>query len=241
MLEQIGKHSAALSLLSLFASSIYDYAFLRALGLDFGQISTSISDHVRTAMIWAPSMALVYGASVFLGVAVGAQSMFDQWKPGPLVHTLVRAVVAVWLVTIFLLASPLVAIAFLVMSVALMVLLWPASVGTIFQMIGQRKSILISVTIALVGFVFIRGWLAGERMLAAEPDITVEWKVGEGVRSLSVRGVRWFGSSLLVVRDDYQVDSLQGDQIRRIGFGPEDPTRAMSMLCYLKFVPLCVR
>ncbi len=58
----LGTVSAAL----LVASVIYDYAFFNALGLTLLEVPTSIQDHVRSALVWAPQTAL--GLLVVLGL-----------------------------------------------------------------------------------------------------------------------------------------------------------------------------
>ena len=42
----------------LVLSVVYDFTYLSALNLSFSQIPTTISDHVRSALLWAPLLFL---------------------------------------------------------------------------------------------------------------------------------------------------------------------------------------
>lgn len=50
----------------LALSVAYDYFFLLALGLSFNSVPTSITDHVRSAIVWVPKVAIfVFGFAVY--------------------------------------------------------------------------------------------------------------------------------------------------------------------------------
>lgn len=63
MLERAGKQLSALSALLLTLSVVYDHFYLQALGLSFAVVPTTLSDHLRSAIIWLPyfSVALILG------------------------------------------------------------------------------------------------------------------------------------------------------------------------------------
>lgn len=42
----------------LVLSVVYDFTYLSALNLSFSQIPTTISDHIRSALLWAPLLFL---------------------------------------------------------------------------------------------------------------------------------------------------------------------------------------
>ncbi len=56
--EQVGKAVAVISALLLVISVFYDYSFLLAIGLSFDEIPSSLSEHVRSAILWAPKLLL---------------------------------------------------------------------------------------------------------------------------------------------------------------------------------------
>ena len=49
----------------LVFSVVYDASFLAALGLRFSEVPTSISDHIRSAIVWVPQ----FGLGIFAGIA----------------------------------------------------------------------------------------------------------------------------------------------------------------------------
>jgi hypothetical protein len=60
--EQLGKFFGVAGSALLLLSVFYDFSFLASLGLSFAEIPTTISDHVRSAIVWVPpvgGMALV--------------------------------------------------------------------------------------------------------------------------------------------------------------------------------------
>ena len=60
--EQLGKLFGVASSALLLMSVFYDFSFLASLGLSFAEVPTTISDHVRSAIVWVPhvgGMALV--------------------------------------------------------------------------------------------------------------------------------------------------------------------------------------
>ena len=63
-----GKFAAAASGLALVLSVLYDYCFLLALGLSLAEVPTTIADHVRSAIIWAPAVLGVFLGGNLIGV-----------------------------------------------------------------------------------------------------------------------------------------------------------------------------
>ena len=63
-IERIGKLSTVIASFSLIVSVFYDLGFISALGLQFSEIPTSITDHVRSWLVWLPNVVIgVFGAS----------------------------------------------------------------------------------------------------------------------------------------------------------------------------------
>lgn len=56
--EKITQSIPILSSILLIASLTYDYAFLRALGLSFNDIPSSITEHIRSAILWSPAIII---------------------------------------------------------------------------------------------------------------------------------------------------------------------------------------
>jgi len=57
--EWIGKMSAVVASFGLIVSVLYDWGFLFALNLSFADAPTTISDHVRSWLVWLPKIATV--------------------------------------------------------------------------------------------------------------------------------------------------------------------------------------
>lgn len=49
-----------LATVSLVLSVIYDWAYLHWLGVSFSEVPTSLSDHAKSALIWAPSVGIAF-------------------------------------------------------------------------------------------------------------------------------------------------------------------------------------
>lgn len=59
--ENIGGLAWVFSVSTLALSVLYDFSYLGALNLDFGEVQTSISDHVRSAIVWLPWGVILIG------------------------------------------------------------------------------------------------------------------------------------------------------------------------------------
>ena len=54
----------------LVLSVVYDFTYLSALNLSFSQIPTTISDHIRSALLWAPLLFLGLFAYFFFDISL---------------------------------------------------------------------------------------------------------------------------------------------------------------------------
>jgi hypothetical protein len=71
-LDQIPRFAAVASLAMLCVSVFHDWSYLLALGLSFAEVSSTLQDHLRSALIWAPATiaGLVLGGMlVFAGLS----------------------------------------------------------------------------------------------------------------------------------------------------------------------------
>ena len=55
-LDTVAKMSGIAASMSLLLSIIYDYAYFNAINITFSDVPTSISDHLRTGLIWFPAL-----------------------------------------------------------------------------------------------------------------------------------------------------------------------------------------
>jgi hypothetical protein len=106
----IGVISGALLILSVF----YDFNFLLALGLTFADVPTTISDHVRSAIVWIPEVGVItlafYMLDMFIRRVEGGRTEAEiiASSPTPKVTRAFRAgahvfilVVAAWFLILF--------------------------------------------------------------------------------------------------------------------------------------------
>jgi len=66
VLEGVGKLLSIGASVVLAVSVFYDYNFLRALGLGFSEVPTTLADHVRSAIIWGPVLLIAVLVAVWL-------------------------------------------------------------------------------------------------------------------------------------------------------------------------------
>jgi hypothetical protein len=77
-LEQYGKAISLISGILLLFSVFYDYTFLSALSLSFNEVPTTLADHVRSAVIWVPPVAITLFAGYIYGAAMFTVFMHDD-------------------------------------------------------------------------------------------------------------------------------------------------------------------
>ena len=57
--EKVAGMLGGISGLSLFLSIIFDMGYFDTIGLRFADVPTTIGDHVRSALLWAPQATVV--------------------------------------------------------------------------------------------------------------------------------------------------------------------------------------
>lgn len=58
IIERVGKITTVIASLSLLFSVVYDWGFISAIGLQFSEVPTSVSDHVRSWLLWLPHVII---------------------------------------------------------------------------------------------------------------------------------------------------------------------------------------
>lgn len=79
--ENIGGLAWVFSVSTLALSVFYDFSYLGALNLDFGEVQTSISDHVRSAIVWLPWGVILVG---FLALVLRIFQQLDSNQSIPI-------------------------------------------------------------------------------------------------------------------------------------------------------------
>jgi hypothetical protein len=223
-------------------SVLYDFFFFRQLGLSFTEVPTELSDHFRSAFLWAPIVGTIFlAATIYVAVTPGASA-----PGGALLKRNWPTKLSVAVVTIaFLIPILLGTTSQVVLSFCMMGLGFTAARVLSNASLTSRQRLLASV---LGLFVLVALWVVemgsreGERMfqqskarwlltVKATDDITSD------IRAL---GVRRLGAIALVVTEKGTVLVLPGDRVQRASLiepltdiGPRQ-----SLLCRIH-QPLC--
>jgi len=226
--EQVGKAVAVIASLLLVISVFFDYSFLLAIGLSFDEIPSSLSEHVRSAILWAPKLLLTALAffmyELFLRRVEGGKSEEELIassptprftrafrKSGDLVIPVVGTLVA--LVGPFLSSD-------LQWAYVLFVLLWGflalsvinhARLGTSLSGLRARLFVIVPILLSLVG---LHGYQSGAGMLAtATPKWEMVLRDGSTTTKQSLLGIRRFGSFAIIVDQSKLVSVVPNDAI----------------------------
>lgn len=226
--EQVGKVVAVIASLLLVVSVFFDYSFLLAIGLSFDEIPSSLSEHVRSAILWAPKLLLTglafFMYELFLRRVEGGKSEEELIassptprftrifrKSGDLVIPIVGTLTAV--IGPFLSND-------LQWAYLLFVLLWGGlavsvvnhpRLGVSFSGLRARIFIILPILLSIVG---LHGYQSGAHMLAS---VTPKWEMvlrdGSTTTKQNLLGIRRFGSFAIIVDQSKLVSVVPNDAI----------------------------
>gem|GEM_PF-3352601 len=255
MLESAAKALAVAAAILLILSTAFDFSYLYALGLAFEEVPTTLADHVRSALIWAPKAA-VYG----LGFAIYEMTMrrlernqteeelirrsqnpgFTRWfRRSP--AYLFAGIAAVYVLTNTLLTNASHGI-YLSTIVA-----WGVLSG--WLVVQPRTGKQLSKTIRLLFVVFpligiwvgYLGYAQGRSVLdATAPMWSVVLKSEGTTQSQQLRGIRRFSTIAVLVSVDGKVSIIPNDSILTASLvqspiaGPHRLCRLLSIACESK-------
>jgi hypothetical protein len=226
--EQVGKAVAVIASLLLVVSVFFDYSFLLAIGLSFDEIPSSLSGHVRSAILWAPKVLLtalaffMYG--LFLRRVEGGKSEEELIassptprftrafrKFGDLVVPVVGSLAA--LVGPFLSND-------LQWAYLLFILLWGFLALSVINhprlgasLLGLRARLFVMIPI-LLSMAGLHGYQSGTRMLTtATPKWEMVLRDGSTTTKQTLLGIRRFGGFAIVVDQARLVSVIPNDAI----------------------------
>lgn len=211
----------------MILSVAHDCFFLFALGLSFHEVATSVSDHVRSAIVWLPKVVLfmfamfVYellmrriegGRTEQELIQTSPTPRFTKWFRFSANAAFVVMAVLVVLTTTLLTASLhglflgfMLLWGFLSFSVV-----QHPRMGAGFTATGARVFIVVPLVVAYVGFF---GYGSGERMLTAKsPEWDVAIKTDKGNEHRKLNGMRTFGTTVVAVDTDRRVSVVPSEQ-----------------------------
>ncbi len=227
-LERAAHALPSLAAALLVVSVAYDYSFLWALGLSFDDIPSSLAEHVRSAIVWAPKLviaALLYAAvEMFLKRVEGGLSEEELIARSPTPRftralrrsgDLAMAVAAALVATIgpllssdsqWVFLSFLVTWGFLTLSVVQhprLRLLFPTS--------PARFLLIAPIVLSMVG---LYGYQAGARLMTpASPIWELTIRQADSTRILKLRGMRRFSSFAIAVDEERKVSVIPHESI----------------------------
>lgn len=219
-----GKVAAAASGVALVLSVLYDYCFLTAMGLSLAEVPTTIADHVRSAIVWAPFV---------LGLMLGgaAWGVVLSWASGGAAKTPADAPRHVrWLDVAYRVSYRYLFPASLVIAslsftkftflVTLLLAAWVVGGPAFLNKIERSLNISIGVwvscyalpTIAML--VCLVGHMQGTRLREGTGDgwlLTV--KDAAGTKTVPSKGIRRFSESVVLLEPDRRVRVLPVSEI----------------------------
>lgn len=226
--EQGGKAVAAIASLLLVVSVFFDYSFLLAIGLSFDEIPSSLSEHVRSAILWAPKLLLTALAflmyELLLRRVEGGKSEAELVASSPM-PAFTRAfrkfgdLIIPIFGTLFALIAPFISndlqwiyLIFLVLwgFLSVSVVRHPR-LGVSFSGLRARLFIVLPMLLSVVG---LHGYQSGARMLSSSaPKWEMVFRDGSTIAKQNLLGIRRFGSFAIVVDQSKLVSVVPNDVI----------------------------
>jgi hypothetical protein len=245
LLERAGKALTLVAALLLVLSAAFDYSYLLALGLAFEDVPTSLADHIRSALVWAPKCAIyalviaIYEVTMSRLERGQTEDELVRRSPNPLFtrwfrrspHYLFGVLVAAMVVkeTLYTTSSRGIYIAALVAWGTLAA--WVVAherLGSRFNQTGRRLFVIVPMVGIWVGFL---GYSQGRSVLEAQsPSWTVSLKTETAPREQKLLGLRRFSASAVLVTSDRKVVVVPGESIVSASLD-RSPAESPHLLC----------
>lgn len=230
LLEVLGRLAGLVTAVLLILSTAYDFSFLYALGLTFEEVPSSLADHVRSAIVWAPRallyIALLVMYEMFMRRVEGGLSeeeivakspaprFFRVFRSSPKVLFGVLIVVAVSS-DFFLRASD---HSFFLVALVTWGLLASSVVahprlGAKFTSTSGRFFVVVPIVIIWIASL---GYGRGEALMTAtKPTWEVDLKLSEKVEQRRLIGLRRFSTVAILVEPGRRVSVVPAESIVR--------------------------
>lgn len=224
LLERTTKSLGLAAACLLIVSIGYDYAYVRALGLSFAALPTSLSDHVRTAVVWAPVTGVGLVGGFLLGM-LNSPSTDTQTAPSA------RALFWLWALNIVgaLIALMLTAAGFelvvILMATVLVILARPHARpdSPLVNRFGPAVSVSLVVFPLVILITTYFGHVQGTALFTGSPRFTIEAKLESGPLRISDVGLRRFSTFTVAVDRNQTVHVLPDSAIQRVQVTVQPP------------------
>lgn len=216
MFDDLTKKLPACTVLLLVGSTTYDYSYLLALDLTFADIPTSIADHVRSALVWAPGIAAVYALGFVAGLAsppLGDDDRIPARHPQRAVDAVFLSLIPLLLLIALFLEWP-----FLLLAASAIVTgaAFRFGIGAthIDDRLGPGRAKLLLGALALLVLVALIGWSQGRLLLQwPEARVRVTLKAEQGHRVVLASGLRRFSTSAILVSPGRTVEIVPNEAL----------------------------
>jgi hypothetical protein len=224
--EQSAKVLALLATTLLIISVCYDYTFLMAVGLTFNEIPSLTTEHVRSALLWGPYMALVIAGAALnelilrrledglseeeirRGLSSRAQRFRDSPPKMALAILSISTVVTFFTSTGYTWVYMALIIGWIVLSVSI---IRHKRMGQGFTRVGGVLFGLLPVVFALVGW---QGHIQGNKLLSgATPSWELTIRVGTATTKQALIGLRRFSTFAIAVDQHHFISIIPNDAI----------------------------
>jgi hypothetical protein len=215
MIEELSKKLPLASAILLVLSVVYDYFYLQALALSFTEIATTISDHIRSAIVWLPGLALASGIGYFLGVSHPASGgtdglpqsnkYLDLWVFGFLAPaSFLISLLVEWQSTALAIAT----------FVSLAVFRFQPGRTNIEAKLGGGSARLLLIVPGVVALVSGAGWREGNSLLTDRvAPVTIELRSIAGSKTVQATGLRRFEHVAILVMIDRKVEVVASNDV----------------------------
>ena len=247
--DDAGRLLALLGAALLALSVAYDYFFLLALGLSFNSVPTTISDHVRSAIVWLPKVAIFGFAYVVYELLMrrieGGRSEEEliRTSPTPRFTKWFRSSANV----MFVVLAIFVAVTGTLLSTSLQgvflgsMLVWGflsfsvvqhPRMGASFTSAGARLFIIVPLAVIYVASF---GYGSAQELLASTtPNWELTTKTASGIAQRKVNGIRTFSASTIVVDTDKRVSVLPADSVVILASLPTSGQQVLNACAWFK-------
>jgi hypothetical protein len=226
--DQVGKFLGIAAVGLLVLSTAYDFSFLYAIGLSFEDVPSTLADHVRSAIVWAPRVTIYVLAFAMYEMfmrrmekGLSEEELIQRsphpkftraFRRGPQVLFAILAILMIITETLFTNSSHVLFMAGIgIWGVLSVEIVQHPRMGAGFSTTGGRLFVIVPIVVIWVGLI---GYSRGESMLRnTVAQWAVELKVGQGIEKRQLLGLRRFSTSAVVVAVDRRVSVLPSENI----------------------------
>lgn len=199
----------------LVLSVAYDFSFLQAIGLSFQTVPTTIADHVRSAIVWAPGV--IAGSLLGLIAGLGTPPHLSPASPPPhsqrVVDMLFFFGVAPSALLFGLLGPASQAVPTLSLIAGMLLFRFQPGAKSVEERLGYGTARLVFGAPALVALVASAGASQGWAFVAAsKPTIQVVLKSDSSERTVHATALRRF-ASVTILAENSSITVLPSDAV----------------------------